>query len=189
MISSSSFQSHLSVAESAAAGRVPDEFVALKRSVREVGAADDLTDMIETCAGVGIACLYGSRAAIAWVSYIPDPTMASMDAIGRIAHHTGTCGYLPLFTIRGAPSDPVSSLGCIGDGYVHALSSSCREIEGAVVSALAECMRTSGAFEESAIDAAVHQYVSEHAGEGMQALAEEFLCHVGECYKIREYSA
>lgn len=98
MISSSVFQQHLSVPESVAAGRVPDAFLNLIRSVREAGTADDLTDKIAVIAGIGIACLYCSRAARVWISSIPDPTMPSLDAIGRIPCHTGgvaTCPFLP----------------------------------------------------------------------------------------------
>lgn len=187
----SSFQRYLSVPESAALGRVPDELLSQLGLIRESCAADDLTDMIETLAGIGIACLYGTHTAGSWISYIPDPTSTFIDSIGRIPCHPGRTNYCSLFTIGGVMSGPALSVGCIGSGYVKALSTSCREIGEEATVALAEYIQTGASepMDMSTIDAAVHRYVPENAGDGMQNLAGEFLCHVEECCLNRKYSA
>ncbi len=179
------FRKYLSVLESSVTGRNPEELRSLREWVHEASAADDLPEKTQTLAGIGIACLYGSRTAGAWVGYIRDPARSSLASVGRIPCSSSRENYPSLFTIREAALRPESSIGTIGNGYADVLSTCCREIGDEAAGILAGCIDTDGV---PGPDAAVRRYVSEYAGSGMQPFAEEFFRRVDECRQRRKCS-
>ena len=180
------FRKYLSVLESSVTGRESEELLSLREWVREAAVADNLPEKVQTLAGIGIACTYGSHAAGAWIGYIRDPSSFSPASISRVPCCTGRGGYSSLFTIKEAMLRPELSVGNIGNGSAVALSTCCRKIGDEAAEALAGHIGGDGV---AALDAAVHRCVSEYAGSGMQPFAEEFLGRVDACCKERKRSA
>ncbi|MDD2473265.1 MULTISPECIES: hypothetical protein [unclassified Methanoculleus] len=180
------FRKYLSVLESSVTGRDSEELLSLREWVREAAAADNRPEKVQTLAGIGIACTYGSHTAGVWIGYIRDPSSVSPASVGRIPCCPGRGDYSSLFTVKEPVLRPELSVSNIGSGYAAAFSTCCREIGDEAAEALAGYI---GNDDVAVLDAAVHRCVSEYAGSGMQPFADEFLSRVDACCKRRKCSA
>jgi len=119
------FRKYLSVLESSVTGRDSEELLSLREWVREAAAADNRPEKVQTLAGIGIACTYGSHTAGVWIGYIRDPSSVSPASVGRIPCCPGRGDYSSLFTVKEPVLRPELSVSNIGSGYAAAFSTCC----------------------------------------------------------------